>query len=424
MNAVRFSREVAITTVPFLLVIMISTTVAAADWVHLSGSEEGRASDGPALMGFFRVGGEQVFSNPVANLKSEGLSGYNGENPSFNLISGTRVQRSFQLRNVRIGVRGSAPRSDRRVSYFMLMEMGSGGLTLEDPVVVSDATLTLSLSGLPKMRMGKMKTPGMDETLQSLPVASDLADFSLVAGRLMQERDISEGAYGGAVYGFRDVGLQLFDSYLLGKSEVSWAVMVGNGRAKWMDNDQALDTWARLQYAFLPAGNRHKGTRDEVAAFVWFQRGERLLDTDRSHTRERAGAGFHYRSGALELRTEAVVAKGVLFSGQAPAFPGNPLSILPDGEAFGGTLGAGYRVVPHVELNLAGALVNQEPGKGAAERVFSEMVLGAQYIVSPSTRLMFNLKVRDFRAPAGSADAQTLLQSVGPRLSLTLITRL
>ena len=145
--------------------LLLLAASLAADWLTLQGSEFGRDDTPIHAFGFVQpqldifVGGERV----------------NGERPIFNTIGGTPT--SVRVHRARIGVRGSIPKTEQRVSYYLLAEAGEVSLTRGAPVVLSDASLTLSAPGA-RLRLGQFKLPVMEEIVQGVAVSLEFIHFS------------------------------------------------------------------------------------------------------------------------------------------------------------------------------------------------------------------------------------------------------
>ncbi len=408
--------------VALLTIVASPQSAEAANWLLQQGTEEGRP-DKPFLpWGFLQIVAEGIVAEPVEGLEAPALQPFEGRYAAFNVLSGDDGRLSFSVRRARIGARGAVPGTDQRVSWFVALEAGDNAMTLDDPVIITDASVTLSSPWGPRLRLGQFKLPTMDETLEAVQLTSDTLNFSPVATRLMLERPIEGDAFVGNAYGFRDVGAQLFDTVRAGDLELTWAAMVSNGRTGSLNDDSGLDLTGRLQLAWVLDERRLHPDRQEVAVFAWGQRGEREVAGDQV-TRLRAGGGAHLRLGPGRLRAEAVWADGVLFGGPKPPFPGQPLAVVAEGDAWGYTLLGGLQVLGPFEIDAALSQVFHLPDGGPDERTFLEATLGAQWFISPEAKLMAAFTWRDIDAPQAAGDASTILETVGPRMGLQATVR-
>ncbi|MCA9641052.1 MAG: hypothetical protein KC492_10170, partial [Myxococcales bacterium] len=355
---------------------------------------------------------------------SPGLQAYEGRHAAFNVLSGDDTQSAFGVRRLRLGIRGTIPKTEGAVTYLATVDAGQNASTSDGPALM-DGSATYSSPWGPRFRAGQFKLATMDETLEAFHITTDLIDFSVVAARLLQERAIDEGVQTGAAYSFRDIGVMLFDTVSFSNQlRLSYALSVTNGKARAIDEDDAKDVGGRVQLAWLPKPQQEfKPDRNELALFAWGLEGSRHYSDTQRVDRLRAGGGAQFMWDWLRLRTEAVWAKGALPTGAAPPFPGNPVAVAPDAKAWGGTFLFGARVVEPLELDLGFNRLDQQYDEEAPRRIFTEVVIGAQYFLDAKAKVALNYAWRDISAPDGSPDAKRIVDTVAPKLSVQATVR-
>jgi hypothetical protein len=295
-----------------LTALAFASAAFAADWPMLQGTEPGVEPAAPRVWGFTQV-------------LAEGLAG------PFN----------FSVRRARIGVRGDVPKTDGRANALMAVELGSNGLTRSSAAVLADASVTLSYVPGVRLRMGKFKLPIGEEALEMNPAAADFVNFTATTQQLLGENRVVDGAYAGGFSGYRDVGIQAFDTFALGSSELSYALVLSNGAWAGLDTDAAKDVTARL--SFVPWHGADAGIRrEEIRVWTFWQHGRRDLDGD-SFDRIRRGAGIAVRQDGWSGRAEVVNALGMVELGPQPSFPGSPIAVAGAGVALGGNVSVQYR---------------------------------------------------------------------------------
>jgi hypothetical protein len=403
----------------FLIVMSSASAAHAADWVTLQSTERGREDQGVVAWGFAQLLGETIIADRVEGLEGANLEANNGRYASFNVLAGEETQASFSVRRLRLGVRGSIPKTSQKITYFVAAEYGQNALTEASPVKLIDASVSFDLHDALRVRVGQFKLPLADETLESNPNTGDVINLSNVVLALLHERTINEGDVFPGGSGTRDTGVQLSGAPRWGDVELAWALGLTNGRQGALDDNDAKDVSARVQLAWLLDARPLHPERDELAIYAWGLTGMRDVDLNARARRTRAGAGVQWRyKERLRVRGEGIWASGALITGQRPPFPGAPLAVVPDGDAWGATLLAGFRPIPEVELNLAANRLHTLPDGGADERVAWEEVVGVQYFAHPNAKIMLNGALRQTDAPQGSADVERILETQGPRVSL------
>jgi hypothetical protein len=279
---------------------------------------------------------------------------------------------------------------------------------------MTDASATFSYVPGVRLRAGQFKLPLGEEALEMNPMAAEFVNVSAATAQLLLESPVTAGAYTAGTSGFRDLGVQAFDTFAVGPGEVSYALMVSNGRMGAFELDDAKDVTGRIMVVPRVWGERGALARDEVGVWVFHQQGRRTLDgVDASRIRQGVGAKLE-RSG-FEARAEVIHASGMVES--PPTFQGQPVSVAPEGRATGG-----YAYVHYGRGHAAGGLRYDELWRGtdveADLRVFRALTADAQVVVSPRARLMLDYELRWLAAPDGSADARRIAATQGDRVSL------
>ncbi|HSG06327.1 MAG TPA: porin, partial [Nitrospiria bacterium] len=330
-----------------------------------------------------------------------------------------------------------------RINYFFLAEFGHNGLThpTNRLVEVTDASLTLNYVPGFRVRLGQFKVPGSEEGMQAIHVF-DYINFTSAVDVLLLERFTDKTAGGpgdpnplnGPVGGFRDVGIQVFESFLLSsKWEHSYAVMVGNGNGiSREDNDNRKDVyfyWAS-EKVFGGRGPRRQGWK----FLGWYQRGDRTLfdstrGSEKAYNRTRWGLGTTFRKGRFRAAGEFIRAKGMIFNGTFGAAPPGTTNsagqtayfeVLPEESADGWYLDLGYRLRPEVELDFRYDRLNRATESAFNERQFRTLTLGIQYFFRPELRFTANYEIREAEAPRlpSSALPNRILEEVDPLASV------
>lgn len=391
-------------------------TVLAADWLTLQGAETEADAAAVRPWGFVQGLAEGVmFGGPVEGLESEALAPYNGEVPAFNRVGSGAASWGFSVRRARAGLRGVVPGTDARVNWMIAAELGDNGLTRLEPVLLTDASVTFSLIPGARVRVGQFKLPLGEEALEMNPIAAEFINFSAPTSQLLLENPTAEGAYTGGVNGFRDVGVQVFNTFELGAGELSYAVMLSNGRMGGLDTDNTKDLTGRLYWAPVVWGPAASPLREELALYAFWQQGQRVVDGVEV-PRSRRGGGVQLRHGGWMARIEGVQGVGALETGANPPFPGQPVTVVADGRAVGGTAFA------HFERGLVGGGLRydtlwRDTTHAEALRVFHTVTADVQLELSPRARVMVDYERRLLLAPHGSADAQTLGAALGDRVA-------
>lgn len=442
--------------------LLLSTTAHAADWLTLQGTESPANTERAKIWGFIQpqyqtTSGSELSAGPFA-----------GEKAAFNQIAPKRESDSqFQLRRARIGARGTPFSKDPDVNYFLLVELGSNGITElgdgDGQARVSDASVTLNhLKEFTRVRIGQFKTPTAEDGLQAIHVHNYI-DFATPTDQLLQERFFDrdgtapndENSPNGPVGAFRDVGIQFFNTFTQEEGpmgtpwELSYAFMIGNGNGIARgDNNSAKDTYAYL--AAGPVFGGKGGRRQDAKLFAWHQSGERTLENsngeEEDFDRTRWGLGLTFRKDPWRFAAEYYAADGMIFNGtDGGAVAGTEVvtagadgllgtaddgsrvagfNVLPENEAHGYYLDVGYKLLPNLELDYRYAYLDRgTEGAASIEREFTDHTIGLQYFINRKVRAILNYQFRDAEAPGldGNAVPNQILDEMDDVISAQIL---
>ena len=335
----------------------------------------------------------------------------------------------FNIRRARVGIRGFVPNTDRKIDYFLMVEMGRNGIT-ENPdgaqssfAALTDASVTLNYIKGARLRVGQFKLPIGNEGLQGIS-AMPYVEYSDVYDQLMMERfgkDRSTSA-------FRDIGAEVFDWLDFGPAknyEFSYALMVSNGAGiDSQDNDGNKDYTGKLTIARI--FDHSKGpNRQEIQFGAWYMTGKRTGYTFSGgqngalteQNRIRYGLELICNKdfgdkGAGRLTAESVWGRGWIyapgyFNGAVPAaerFFTEDTSVSGHGVphanlyAHGWYVDAGYRppvLSKKIELDVRYSYYNPDAGDDLTEDVAQHtLTLGGQYFFTPQARATLNCDIR------------------------------
>lgn len=407
----------------------------AANWLMLQGTEDPAAASRAEVWGFIQTKYEKDFSDPNA------AGGYV---PPKLLGPELDSQDGFNINRARVGVRGTGFPLDSKINYFVLLEMGNNGITHGGGgfAKLTDASMTLNYIPGARIRAGLFKTPGAEEALQAIHVF-DYINFSEMTNGLLLERfpntaytalpganpatgnvgpfteaqlqgGASLSAFDSPIGAFRDVGVQVFDAFAVGKDwELSYAGMIGNGNGIEFDNaDGEYDKYLYLSVEKQFGG---KGPKAEgLKFFAWGQQGTRLLDNTndgvanlKSYDRDRAGLGVKYMKKPFRVTAEYVAADGMIFVG-----PDKPNFYFTNNRAHGNGADAessGWYVeggwyIPNTKFELDARFDTLTNLKDRVNQyTFDKWTLGMQYHFNPKTRVTLNYEIRDFKCDSGVA---------------------
>ncbi len=394
----------------------------AADWVMLQGTEPATTTEPAAVRawGFVQPLAEAVVGGePVTGLTTDSLLDFNGERANFNRVGSGDATLGFSIRRARFGFRGTIPGVDGRVNWLLGAEVGQNALTRIDPIVLTDASVTVAVVPGLNVRVGQFKLPLGEEALEMNPIAAEFVSVSNVTGQLLNENPSSGGAYTAGVSGFRDVGIQAFDSFTLGQGSLTYALMLSNGGMGALDTDNAKDLSGRLTWAPFVWGEPDAAIRDELSLYAFWLEGQRDVDGVEAR-RSRRGAGVQLERQGLHARAEFIQGVGAIELGANPPFPGQPVVVAAEGEA------AGLNVFVHHQPGPIGAGLRYDGLWRLVDsptdlRVFHTITADVQLQMSPKARVMLDYERRWLLAPGASADAKAIAATMGDRVSLQLV---
>jgi len=406
-------------------------TVQAANWLMLQGTEKPGAAPRAKVWGFIQAQYQKDFSDPV-------VTGTGSEVYVPPKLVGPNLdsQSQFNISRARIGIRGTAMPLDSNVNYFILTELGNNGITYgSDGKILTDASITLNHIKGARVRMGLFKYPGAEEGLQAIHVF-DYINFTTVSNQMLLERfaqagDANQAAsttpnanmnqYTRSVGAFRDVGVQVFDTFKMNSWEHSYAIMYGNGNGlDYGDNDDNRDLYLywSSELVFGGAGPRRAGLK----MFAWHQDGKRTnpADNTQEQDRTRSGVGVKYLKKPFRATAEYMTGEGMIFQG-----PHRPTHIYNNEEADGWYLEGGWYIPnTNFEIDLRYDTYTRgenHPSSAAGdETTFDTITLGTQYHFNKKTRLNVEYSTRDNKSDTTITDTQN--KDVGDRIALQVTT--
>ncbi len=430
-----------------LLCTLVSAPTFAANWLMLQGTEPEGTAPRAKVWGFIQTQYQKNTSEANAT---------GGYAPPKLIGPNLTSQSQFNVNRARVGVRGTGFPLDEKVNYFFLAEFGNNAITapVNGAAYISDASITLNEIPGARIRMGLFKTPGSEEGLQAIHVF-DYVNFTTVTNQLLLERipnatytpngpnsttlpnpDSSTlNKFDAPVSAFRDVGIQVFDTFTTGNWENSYAVMIGNGNGtNFADNDNKKDLYLYWSSELVGAG---QGVfRQGLKMFVWSQTGKRLLvdssGIPNEYDRDRSGLGVKWLTSRFRVTSEYMQGKGMIWQGpNKPTFylndavagtPNDAVGNGTKGKANGYYLEGGYFIPSsNWEVDARYDVYNRLSGdkKGVAgplagkglEVQFKNITLGAEYHFNKKTRLVMNVTKM-------KADAPDFPSTAGPNVEL------
>ncbi len=424
MNTQHFRKRVT-AGAACLGLLLGATNAFGANWLTLQGTEPAGAERLAKVWGFVQVQYQDDQSDP---------NGAGGYIPPKLIQPDWESQSAFNVNRARIGVRGVAMPLDQKINYFLLLELGNNGITEpgDSFAKATDASVTFNHVKGARVRAGLFKYPGAEEGLQAIHVF-DYINFTWVTAQMLLERfpnknytpnippqqsppETGLNGFDNGVGAFRDVGVQLFDWFMVGKEkdlELSYAAMIGNGNGlNFSDNDSNKDfyLYASAEKIFAGAGPRRQG----VKIFGWLQNGTRTADltndgifNPEEYDRDRYGFGVKYLRKGLRITAEYMVGDGMIWQApQNPSFgigPGQGRPGVPGNGAYAEAKGfyveGGYRIkgTPW-ELDLRYDQYNRLDGD-KLQIDFDRTTIGVQYFFNPRVRAAFNYEIRSANAP-------------------------
>ncbi len=444
----------------------VSSTIFAADWLMLQGTEHPKAKK-TKVWGFIQPAYTNDRSDNLSGLTG-GFASNNGRRTAKNSVSPWFEDDSkLHVRRARIGVRGKL---NSKINYFTLVEVAPNLLTY-DPfgdkartVALDHLSMTFNHFKGARIRAGLFKTPGPEESFQAIHTLRyiEFTDFiarqqleRFVTGSARPANSATSPVLGTATntaYGFngvRDWGLQVFDRIKGKQWNVSYAFMLGRGEGihESKDSDGKQDVYLYVSTDHNLPGGRGP-YKNGVKLFAWYQGGTREFASDTSGAeydrlrygfgvtalgklfggkyKHRFGAEFLFADGMLFLSPSAGVAQGNVANGnlQFAAEKGNKSNgiTLDYGFYLNKKLSFDLRYHRHNLLNARVSTVDI-----GNERIFNEWTFGVNYQFNRKTRLTFNYLMRDIEAPnayTGNAvltsNVQTIIDSTDDRIGLQL----
>lgn len=414
-----------------------ASTVQAANWLMLQGTETAKQDQAPRAHVWGFIQAQYQHDNSDANAGG-------GYNPPKLIGPNLDDQSAFNVNRARIGVRGTGFPLDSKVNYFILAEFGNNGITYgDDGKHLTDASITLNHIPGARIRAGLFKTPGAEEGLQAIHVF-DYINFTTVTNQLLLERfpnstcdgaspsagpcvqtttDLNNAAsptpdadmnqFSRSVGAFRDVGIQVFDTFKAGTWENSYAIMYGNGNGlNYGDNDSNKDLYLYLSTENVFGGKG--GRREGLKMFAWHQDGKRTNAVNRTQEqdRTRSGLGFKYLQRPFRASAEYMQGKGMIFQGQH-----RPQHLFNDLEAKGYYVEGGW-YIPNTkwEIDLRYDSYTRDenfkqpptspatPSAPGDESTFDTTTVGAQYHFNKKTRMNVEYSMRDAKSDTKAID--------------------
>ncbi len=373
-------------TLTFLLLLLLgsiySSSVFAANWFKLRGTEPGGTAHTLQVWGFLQPAFAHDYSDPI-----EGAVKAAGPVNGTVAVPGTlpperKVQDSFYLRRARLGIRGTMVPINNDIDYFILTEFGQNGTNREGhEMVMLDASVTFNQLARGKddnelhnlgarFRVGQFLFSQTTESLsQSTPgrrVHMWMPEATLANALTRRVHDNGQGNFDDVkVNGARDIGVEVFDFVEFGNPdspfEFTYSAAIGNGDTiGQMNQDDNYRTYYWLSISKL-LDNTRGARRHAWKTYGWYQNGDINFNNDingdglpdstqpiptggihpinglggtvdrvanagnaEDYRQEYMGAGFDYfdKVGKSQLRfnAEYQVMKGLVFDGvQSPS---------------------------------------------------------------------------------------------------------
>lgn len=404
---------------------LLTSTAHAADWQYIIGTEPDPEAPAVRLFGFMQPEFSLNTGGPATGLGGTPLERFEGVRPLYNRAG--EESATFGVRRARLAARGSIPHSDNKINYFVMAEFGVLGLTRTAPVVLTDASLTLSYIPGARIRVGQFKLPIMEEIYGAVPSVHPFTNFSTTLVRLLLENPIRGEEYLGGADGFRDIGAMVFDGFQSEKWAGNYAVMVSNGSGiNRLDDDNAKDVAGRVEVARVFEGERHDMWRQEARVGAWGSYGRRPTVEDRVD-RVRFGGFANLDLDRVWTLIEVAGGSGALELGPQPPFPGEPVRFVGQGTAWGVVAQSGVRL-PYDDKGRVGVQgrferfeqLRDTPGD---HRIFLNLTGAIEVSPARNLRFILDYEHRTLRAPAAGEAAQALAAGFGDRVTLQATAR-
>jgi hypothetical protein len=424
----------------------VASQAQAINWLMLQGTEKPGQSARARIWGYI----DMQYQNDHSDANAAGTY-----IPPKLIGPNLTSQSAFNVIGARIGVRGTGMPLDSNVNYFLLAEFGNNGITEASNsfAKLTDASITLNHIPGARIRTGLFKYPGAEESLQAI-IKFDWINFTEVTNQMLLERFPNQSytanippqpvppttdlqGFDKSVSAFRDVGIQVFDSFRVGADkswDLSYAFMIGNGNGlNFSDNNDKKDIYAYFSAEKVFGG---KGPFREGMKFLgWTQSGVRSYDgnndgVSENYDRDRWGVGFKFMKSSYRFTTEYMSGDGMIFVGpHNPSFGIGPGAGKPGaagngllGEADGWYIDGGWRIgKSNFELELRYDTYDRLKGD-KFEIEFKTWTAGVNYFFNKKTRLTLNYAVRDQEAInfATGKGPNAQLDGVGGRSSIQL----
>ncbi len=405
-----------------------ASTVQAANWLMLQGTEPEGQSARAKVWGFIQAQYQKDDSDANAT---------GGYIPPKLIGPNLDTQSAFNVNRARIGVRGTGFPLDSKVNYFLLVELGNNGITAPGGynAALTDASITLNHIPGARIRAGQFKYPGAEEGLQAIHVF-DYINFTSVTNQMLLERfpnsscdggtstipctqvgdsdqvptptpDADMAQYSRSVGAFRDVGVQVFDTFNVSDWEHSYAVMFGNGNGlNFGDNDDNKDLYLYWSSELVFGGKG--GRREGLKMFAWYQDGKRTdaYDRTKEQDRTRTGIGAKYLQKPFRVTAEYMKGEGMIFQGQH-----RPTQIFNDEDASGGYIEGGWYIAnTNFEIDLRYDTYTRgenHPSSAANDESTADTwTIGTQYHFNKKTRINLEYANRDFESDTVAVETQ------------------
>lgn len=406
----------------------------------LQGTEDAGAPrlrfDGFLLVDYQNCGGGDLPAGPFA-----------GQSMLAGVVS-PKLSSSAQsnMRKLLLGVRGAL---NDEIAYSVKTVSGNNAVTRIDDgnrIRVVESSLTFNYIPGARLRVGLFKAPGSEESLSFLPPRYYI-NFSAMTNMLMRERffaadgsdlhDDNAPIFTGCC---RDIGLMLFDSFMLRKWEISYAAMLANGHGlRVRDENDNPDAYLYFSTEYL-FGAGKKIHRQGWKLFGWYQEGQRTLEVGLSHDKKtfqrcRYGVGTALLWRNFRLASEMTKADGMIFSGtDAGSVPGSvsnisnngqlvsSYNVRPEDQALGWYIDCGYQLLAKLWLSARYDRLNLNT-ETTHKRKFETVTLGALYQLNRHIRLKINYEFRHGCAPRQQSTSveNLILAALPDRFSAQLI---
>lgn len=433
-----------------------ANTANATNWLMLQGTEPAGASSPVKVWGFIQTYYQKDYSSASAT---------GAYVPSKLLGPNLNAQSAINISHAQVGVRGTGFPIDGNINYFMLLEAGNAGTNVSSAgnngAVVTDASVTLNHIKGARIRTGLFKYPGSEEGLQSL-TTMNYVNFSEAANFLLLERfpntaytanvgpytknQLQNGSningFKAPAGGFRDTGVQVFDSFDIGKDwNLSYAAMAGQGSGVQFDN--ADGSFDKYLYLSTEKNLASTGPANGLKLFAWSQSGKRLLDNTpcavptacvaaesnvKEYKRKRSGLGAKYMAKPYRVTAEYISADGMIFEGPdkpsyyfANAANATGTNNGADAKAKGWYLDGGW-YIPDTkwELDARYDIMDANTGRNDEHR-FGKWTFGTQYLFNPMSKITVNYEKRHYKCTTSTTqctNANLNLNGVGNRFSV------